>query len=89
MPIILLALVGGGLIVAVAALVYYWGTPAARRPPTDGKPLLVLGIFFIVWSMVYAVTDVSNWYVWGPVGIVFLAVGLRQNRQSRDSQSGS
>ena len=88
MPIILIALVVG-LVVAMAALVYYWRTPGARRPSTDGKPLIVVGFAFIVLSVVYAVNDGSSWYVWGPVGLVFVAVGLRQIRQKRDGQRGS
>lgn len=80
MPVILIALIVG-VVIAAGMAIYYWRNPGARWPITDGKPLIVLGIFFIVLSIVYAVADGTNWYVWGPVGIVFLAVGLSQNRQ--------
>ncbi len=80
MPIILIALIVG-VIIAAAAAIHYWRTPAARRPTTDRKPLIVLGLSFIGLSIVYAVTDGTNWYAWGPVGIVFLAVGLSPNRR--------
>ena len=80
MPIILIALMVGVVITAGVA-VYSWRSPGTRRPATDGKPLIVLGLIFIGLSIVYAVTDGTNWYVWGPVGIVFLALGLSQNRQ--------
>ena len=88
MLIILIALVVG-LVVAMAALFYYWRTPGARCPSTDGKPLIVVGFVFIVLSVVYAVNDGSSWYVWGLVGLLFVAVELRQIRQKRDSQRGS
>ena len=80
MPIILIALIVG-VVIAAGTAIYYWRNPAARRPTTDGKPLIVLGLLFIGLSVVYAVTDGTNWYAWGPVGIVFLAVGLSQNRR--------
>lgn len=80
MPIILIALILG-VVVAAGTAIYYWRNPSARRPTTDGKPLIVLGIIFIGLSVVYAATNGTSWYVWGPVGIVFLAVGLSQNRQ--------
>ena len=85
MPIILIALIGG-LVVAAVAAVYFFRVPAAERAPSDGKPLIVLGLFFLTMSTVTAITDGSNWYVWGPVGIVFLAVGLRKTRQSRNGE---
>lgn len=88
MPIILIALIGG-LVVAAVAAVYFFRVPAAERAPSDGKPLIVLGLFFLTMSIVTAITDGSNWYVWGPVGIVFLAVGLRQTRQSRNGERRS
>lgn len=88
MPIILIALIGG-LVVAAVAAVYFLRVPAAERAPTDGKPLIVLGLFFMTMSIVTAITDGSYWYAWGPVGLVFLAVGLRQNRQFRSKQHGS
>ena len=84
MPIILIALV-----VAVAALFYYWRTPGARCPSTDGKHLSVVGFVVIVLSVVYAGNDGASWYGWGPVGLLFVAVGLRQIRQKRDGQRGS
>jgi hypothetical protein len=80
MPVILIALIVG-VVIAAGMAIYYWRNPGARRPITDGKPLIVLGLIFIGLSIVYAVTDGTSWYVWGPVGIVFLAVGLSQNRQ--------
>ena len=79
MPIILIALIVG-VVIAARPAIYYWRNPSARRHTTDGKPLIVLGIIFIGLSVGYAVTDGTSWYVWGPVGIVFLAVGLSQNR---------
>ena len=88
MPIILIALIGG-LVVAAVAAVYFLRLPAAERSTADGKPLIVLGLFFSTMSIVTAITDGSNWYVWGPVGLIFLAVGLRQTRQSRNGERRS
>ena len=79
MPIILIALIVG-VVIAAGVAIYYLRNPGTRRPATDGKPLIVLGLILIGMSIVYAVTDGTNWYVWGPVGIGFLAVGLSQNR---------
>ena len=70
-----------GVVIAAGTAIHYWRNPGAQRPITDGKPLIVLGLIFIGLSIVYAVTDGTGWYAWGPVGIVFLAVGLSQNRQ--------
>ncbi len=42
MPIILIALIVG-VVVATGMAIYYWRNPSARRPTTDGKPLIVLG----------------------------------------------
>jgi hypothetical protein len=87
-PIILIALIGG-LVVAAVAAVYFLRVPAAERAPTDGRPLIVLGLFFVTMSIVAAITDGATWYVWGPVGIVFLAVGLQQTRRSRNGERRS
>ncbi len=42
MPIILIALIVG-VVVATGMAIYYWRNPSARRPTTDGNPLIVLG----------------------------------------------
>jgi len=85
MPIVLVALVVG-LVAAAAAGIYYWRTPIADRPTTDGKPLIVLGLVFVVWGTVSVFTEGSIFWGWAPVGIVFLAVGLRQKKRHRQGQ---
>lgn len=83
MPVILIALIGG-LVVAAAVGIYNFRHPSARRSTTDGTPLIVIGTVFLVWGVVSLITRLPVGYAWAPIGIIFLAVGLRRRRRHRE-----
>ncbi len=82
MPIILISLIVG-LGAAAAAGIYYYRNPSTRKPESNGTPMFILGVVFIMLGLGFVVADNSVGYSWAPIGIVFVAVGARQRRQHR------